>query len=238
MNDLKKMSNSLEETLKDSDLQNLTTDLAETFADSLLNDGILKDIPIIGTIIGLTKSAISFNDRLFIKKLIFFISELKNTDPLERKRLITEIDESEKHKVKVGEKLLYIIDKCEDHVTSKYVAILFKAFLNEEINYNQFLRCSTIINKIFIEDLEQFILMSVDEIQKTRRHYGTEITDFQFSLINCGICATETERVSVRDQDDYKAQEKYVVDGGDTHVYLTDIGTTLKNILNTTANTP
>jgi len=79
MNEIKRLSKSLEETLKDSDLQNVTIDLAETLTDTLIENGVLKDIPIIGSVIGLTKAAISLNDRLLIKKLIYFISELSET---------------------------------------------------------------------------------------------------------------------------------------------------------------
>ena len=232
MNEIKELSNSLESTLKDSDLQNITIDLAETFSDALLEDGLLKDIPIIGTIVGLTKVAISLNERLLIKKLLYFISELNNIDQEKRNKLISEIDNSEKERVKVGEKLLFIIDKSEDHITAKYIAIIFKAFLNEQISYSEFLRCSTIIQKIFIQDLDEFIETKVEDIE-TISKYNNALSDFQNSLITSGICATETERVSIRDQDDYKMDEKYVVEGGSLVVYLTEIGNTLKRVLKT-----
>jgi len=233
MNEINKLSNSLEQTLKDSDLQNVTTDLAESFADTLLNDGLLKDIPIIGTIVGLTKAAISLNDRLLIKKLIYFISGLNDIDQERREKLISEIDNSETQKIKVGEKLLYIIDKSDDHYTAKYIAVLFKAFLNEEISYSQFLRCSTIIQKLLIQDLEQFIETDTKNIEAKITQYDKGISDFQNSLITSGICATDTERVTVRDQDDYKMSDKYVVEGGDLIIYFTDIGHTLKQVLKT-----
>lgn len=235
MNEIKELSNSLEATLKDSDLQNITTDLAETFTDAFLEDGILKDIPIIGTIVGLTKVAISLNERLLIKKLIYFISEFNDIDPEKRNKLISEIDNSEKEKIKVGEKLLYIIDKSEDHITAKYIAITFKSFLNEEISYSEFLRCSAIIQKILIQDLEEFIETPIQHIETKTTKWDSSISDFHNSLITSGICATETESISIRDQDDYKARnEKYIVEGGDMIIYLTQIGNTLKNILTTT----
>lgn len=231
MNEVKKISNSFEQTLKDSDLQNVTVDLAESFSDTLLNDGLLKDIPIIGTIVGLTKTAISLNDRLLIKKLIYFISEINDIDKEKREKLISEIDNSETHKIKVGEKLLYIIDKSDDHLTAKYIAVLFRAFLNEKIDYSQFLRCSTIIQRLLIQDLEQFIDTDVKDIEATYTKWDKGVTDFQNSLIVAGICATATESVSVRDQDDYKMSDKYVVEGGELVVYLTDIGDVLKKVL-------
>ena len=48
MSELNKLSNSLEHTLKDCDLQNVSIGLAEVFTDTLIEDGITKDIPIIG----------------------------------------------------------------------------------------------------------------------------------------------------------------------------------------------
>ncbi len=67
MSELKNISKSLDQTLKNSDLQNVTIDLAEVCADSLMQDGIIKDVPIIGTIIGMIKSAIQIKDHLFLK---------------------------------------------------------------------------------------------------------------------------------------------------------------------------
>jgi hypothetical protein len=232
MNEIKRLSNSLELTLKDSDLQNVTIDLAETFSDALLNDGILKDIPIIGTIVGLTKAALSLNERLIIKKLIYFISELNDIDIEKRNKLISEIDNSEKVQIKVGEKLLYIIDKSEDHITAKYIAVIFKSFLNEEISYSEFLRCSTIVQKMFIQDFEQFIETKISDIEIQITQYDSGLSDFQNSLITSGICSTTIDAVSVRDQDDHEATEKYVVEGGDQIIYLTPIGYSLKKLFN------
>lgn len=231
MNEIKKVSNSLEETIKDSNLQDVTADLAETFTDALLKEGLLKDIPVIGTIIGLTRVTISLNDRLLIKKLIYFISELKTINQEKRKRLIEEIESSEKQRIKVGEKLLYIIDKCDDHTAAKYIAILFSAFLDEDMTYEEFLRGSTIVQRLIVQDLEQFIETKVEELETKITKYDKGITDFQNSLITAGILATHTESVSVRDQDDYKQSDKYVVDGGDQIIYLTDIGYKLKLVL-------
>lgn len=130
MNELNNISNSLEETLKDSDLQGVSINLAETFSDAVLEDGILKDIPLIGTITGLAKATFSLRERLLVKKLIYFITGLKSIDPTERNKMISKVNKSEKYKIKVGEKLLYIIDKCEDHVSSticfRSVSFVFK----------------------------------------------------------------------------------------------------------------
>lgn len=230
MNELHKLSNSFEDTLKDADLQNVTTDLAESFSDTLLSDGILKDIPIIGTIIGLTKTTLSLKDRLLIKKLVYFISELKDINQEKRRELISQIDNSGKEKIKIGEKLLYIVDRAEDHIIAKYIAILFKAFLKEAITYQQFLRGATIIQNLISQDIEQLIDTTIADIER-KDIYENGLTDFQNSLITTGICTTYIEPMSIEKNDDYNISNEYIIIGGDLDVYLTDIGYILKKIL-------
>ena len=228
LNEIKSLSNALENALKDSDLQSVTTDFAETFTDSLLNEGILRDIPILGTIIGLTKATFNLNERLLLKKLIYFLSELQDISVEKRLKLILSIENSEKHKIKVGEKLLYIIDKCDDHITAKYVATLFSSFLNEKITYQDFLRGSTIIQKLFLQDLEQFIATDYKQLERNIPQWDSGLSDFENSLITVGICASYDNPFSVEDQDDYEMSDKYVVTGGDRNIHLTDIGQILK----------
>jgi hypothetical protein len=72
MSELKKLSNSFSQTLKDSDLQNATIGLSEVFVDSLIDDGVARDIPIIGTVIGIGKASMGIKEILFLKKIIYF----------------------------------------------------------------------------------------------------------------------------------------------------------------------
>ena len=231
MNEIKDLSVSFEDTIKDSDLQKVTIDLAETITDSLLNNGLLREIPIIGTIVGLTKASFNISERLFIKKIMYFLSEIRNINVEERNRLISEIENSDKQRIKVGEKLLYILDKCDDHITAKYLAIAFTAFLHKELTYSEFLRCSNVIQKLFIYDLELFINTDVSKLEVYVDSHGSGLSDFQNSLISSGICATEIDGITVDDEDDYESGRRYKVDGGSTYIYLSEIGLKLKNIL-------
>lgn len=157
MKESSELSKSIKTTLTDTDLQNVSADLAETFMDSVIRDGLLKDIPIIGTIVGLGKTTLNIKDRLFIKKLIHFLNEIKDIPIEKRKEMISKIDESEDFGIKIGEKLLYIVDKCDDHEKAKLIAKLFAAFLNEKIDYSDFLRASVVIERSMVDDLMWFV---------------------------------------------------------------------------------
>ena len=228
MNKLKNLSDSFDETIKDSNLAEINADLYEVLIDSFLKDGIVKDIPIIGTILKLSKFSMSLKEHLFLKKIIYFIAELKDISPKDRNKMISELDESKVHRIKVGEKLIYIIDKCEDHVSTEYVAKFFKSFLLNKISYSDFLRCTSIIKNIFIEDFECFVKSENLEREKERNEY---FSDIEMNFVSAGLCGRDNGEISVRDQDDWKASDKYVVVGGRETLFITEIGKKIKDIL-------
>lgn len=236
MNVINDLSDSFEVTIKDTDLQNVTIELAETITDSLYNDGLLREIPIISTLVGLTKVSLTIREQLFMKKILSFLSGIKDVDIEKRKRLISEIEKSDKQKIRVGEKLLYILDKCDDHITAKYLAMIFSAFLKQELTYSEYLRCSNIIQKLFIDDLELFIKTEINKIEVLVDTHRSGLSDFQNYLITSGICVTEMEKYIVNDEEDYESGRSYKVDGGETYIYLTEIGIKLKNILKMESN--
>lgn len=237
MSELNKLSDSLEYTLKDSDLQNVAISLAEVFTDSLIDDGIAKDIPIIGTVIGLGKTAVGIKESLFLKKVIYFISELKLINASKRREMIDKIDRSGKFRIKVGEKLLYIIDKCDDHEKSQVIARLFSAFILEKIRYDEFLRAAFIIDQLMIDDLKWFI----ESGWKNEDGWGhSNHLDYRYgyiklekvgSIATSGLFEIVSPEIRVEDQWDHKAYDKYVVEGSELTVRITDIGNKIKENL-------
>jgi hypothetical protein len=237
MSELNTLSNSLEHTLKDSDLHNVTISLAEVFADSLMEDGVARDIPIIGTVIGLGKTAVGIKESLFLKKVIYFISELRNISATKRHEMIEKIDKSGKFRTKVGEKLLYIIDRCDDHEKSQIIARLFSAFLMETISYEEFLRASHIVDHLMNDDLKWFIESGWENEDnwKYNDHFNYEQgylkIDEVGNIATSGLVEIVSPEIRVEDQWDRKAHDKYIVEGSELSVRITDIGKKIKEIL-------
>lgn len=215
-----KLSQSLEDFLKKDDLSNLAVNFGEVGIDAILENGILKDIPILSSILGGINAIGSVRDALFAKKLVSFLSELSDIPVEQRQNMIDLIDNSNDFKVKVGEKLIYIIEKAEDHYTSKIVAIFFAEFLTEKITYDQFLKVSRIINDMFIGDFLDFASESSDPID----------FDSENTFINTGLVDVYFEPVLVEDNDDYKSYGKYVTSGG-ASLYVTPIGELIRSVL-------
>lgn len=215
-----KLSQSLEDFLKKDDLSNLAVSFGEVGIDAILENGILKDIPILSSILGGINAIGSVRDALFAKKLVSFLSELSDIPVEQRQNMIDLIDNSNDFKVKVGEKLIYIIEKAEDHYTSKIVAIFFAEFLTEKITYDQFLKVSRIINNMFIGDFLDFASESSVPID----------FDSENTFINTGLVDVYFEPVLVEDNDDYKSYGKYVTSGG-ASLYVTPIGELIRSVL-------
>lgn len=151
------ISTSLTETLKNSDLQRAFAGVAEALADTFAEDGLAKELPVIGTIFSLARFGRNVQDRLFMQKLLRFLSELNSVPPRQRTEMISKIEESGESRIEVGEKLLYIVDACEDHAAASIVGCLFLAFLQEKLSYDEFLRASRASRMVGTEDFMVFV---------------------------------------------------------------------------------
>lgn len=221
MSDFSEVKLSLDKTLKNSDLQSLTGNLAEVIFDGALEEGIVKDIPIIGTLLGIGKLSVGVRDSLLLRKIVSFISELNNIPPEKRRKVIEEIDASEKYRIRVGEKLLYIIDKCDDHEKSQLVAKLFAAFINGVMSYAQFLKGASALDHLLPSEIDKFIKEERDFVPLEEAG----------EYIASGLVVIYPPEISVEDQWDYKAGGKYIVEGNELFVSATDVGILVKQVL-------
>jgi hypothetical protein len=129
------------------------SDIAEISIDTLIDNEIVKDIPLIGIISKLLSIGTTINDRLFTKKLLHFLSELENINQNLILKEIQYIDDSQKYSQRVGEKLLEIITRIDSDEKPKIIGRLFKNFLLKKISYSQFLKLSHLVENIFILEL-------------------------------------------------------------------------------------
>lgn len=219
-------SASLAETLKKSDLKDVGVDIAEAILDSTLKDGILKDIPILGSIISVGKTSSKIRDILFLKKLLYFIKEVKDIAPKDREKVISEIDNSDKYRLKIGEKLLYLLDKADDHEKTLLIGKFFRAFLLQEIDYDIFLRGCAVIDKSIIQDLNWFLK---NDWEKLRIEEAGE-------YINWGLFELEPLNIKVKESGFehnpiWEQKTLYSVEGGQLSAIITVIGVKLRQHL-------
>lgn len=145
----------------------IAKDGVEITIDGILKEGLLKEIPVVNTLTACIKTGRTIKDFLFMKKVLSFLHGIKDVAPDKRAEMIDEIDSSDEYKIKVGEKILYILDSCEDYEKAGNIAFFFKVYLQGKISYDDFIRGSSIINRITTADLREFALSKENKIEDT-----------------------------------------------------------------------
>lgn len=221
MEEPNEFSKSLKKTLTDSDFQDLNVSVADTIMDAAINDGLIKEIPIIGIIVGISRTTLNIKERLFVKKLVYFLTEIKDIPKERRNKMISEINNSEQYGVKVGEKLLYIIDKCDDHVKAKLIAKIFATYLNEKISYIDFIKASTVIDRAMISDLMWFIEGDWHELS----------IEESGDVINYGLFEITPISLSIKRSEHMDFDYNFKIEGAVIKTQITDIGRKIREIL-------
>jgi hypothetical protein len=144
-------------TIKYSDLQGLSENLLEFGLDEILKDGVLKDLPVFGLFFNSFKTYLSIKDKIFAKKILHFILEIRTIPISQRSEMISKIEKEEKYRNKVGETILLLLDKISNFEKCGMIGVLFNSYLDGQLSYSDFLRGVNAIEKVFVDDIIWFL---------------------------------------------------------------------------------
>lgn len=140
------------------EIMSLVADIGEVTLDSFMQDGIIKDLPIVGSFFSAIKISGDIRDRIFVEKLKSFIENIDKNQKWRDKFS----DEEECNKI--SKQLLYIVDSCDDDDKLKLIGMAFNCLVNGEINKDDFFYTVNIISKSFYPFLR--MLLDIDESDK------------------------------------------------------------------------
>jgi len=144
------MNEQLITILKSKDLSSVTMDLVEAVLDNQITDELMKEVPILKSLIALKNIYSSISDRIFIKKATNVLLELSDVSWKERIELTRELDN--KHSTG-AERILMSIDKLETIEKCKVFGRLCKLRAYKNIFVEDFLRLTKVIQDAFLDDL-------------------------------------------------------------------------------------
>lgn len=139
--------------VKSDQIKEITKDLTEVAIDTFFNDGILKDIPVVGTFFNLYNLSQNISNSFFTKKILKFLFELSSISNKERLNFIEQLD-NENESAKIGEKLLIIVNKLDDVDKATILGRLFKLTIERKIEMQTFMRLSYMVDRAYLEDLK------------------------------------------------------------------------------------
>ena len=141
------IEDSLWETITDPSI-NITFDLTEIIVDKVLDEGVLRDLPIVNAIKSIVEAGFSIRDRLFLRKLFLFMK----SSSVDRNsfKYIKFMDKIKKDNMKneLTQYLIELIDKTTDQIKIPIFSKLFDSIIEKELNWSEFYYLSICLNNL------------------------------------------------------------------------------------------
>ena len=147
------LEGALVRSIDSTSLRDLTVGIAEAALDQFLDAGIVKDIPILGTLIRLRTSIGLVRDHVFTKKVARFFIGLSEIDPAERSRFLKGIQERHETQ-KLGETLLLLLDRLDDFAKPDLLAKVFRAYIQQGFDLTTFRRLAAVVDRLPLDAYE------------------------------------------------------------------------------------
>lgn len=190
------LAQSMEQTMEIGNLS-MITDVGEAIMDSALDDGILKDIPILGSIVGAGKCIKNISDVLFTNKLIAFLTGLKDVGAEERKAAILKWEDDAKYRMRVGEALLNMINRCDDTQKAQWLSKLFYELVLKQQKSELFMRSEKVLSAMSVMDVMSFLDLPQSTYENLSLEKGEPYANSGLYRINApnGYVAVEVLRI-------------------------------------------
>lgn len=151
------------ESIFNESLADTVTDIAEIGIDSILSEGLLKDLPIFSVLIGSVRTVRSIQERNMLRNTAIFLDTI-NSKKMEAEKLNQYKAKLQDEKVAEKElgRVLILLNQYVDNIKSRMLGVVFWKYVNGEYTWNKFCELADIVSSVFIDDIEY-----LDEIAKS-----------------------------------------------------------------------
>ena len=145
----------LKETLFSQNYE-IVAEYAEIGIDALLDNEVLKEIPVVGTLSSLCKIGYNLHERNLIKQTLAFITEF-NSNSISQEKLDEHREKLEgnpKEAEKELSRVLIILGKQIDQIQSQVLGSFYAAYIKGAISWEKFCELSEANRRMFISDYQ------------------------------------------------------------------------------------
>ncbi|EJL6474633.1 TPA: hypothetical protein SLZ51_003540, partial [Vibrio cholerae] len=125
--------------------------------DSLLDNEIIKTVPIVNLMLFGNNLTSSIKNQLLLKKILLFINSQSDLSTEKRDDFLLQLESNPKEKIRIGEKLILVLDQADDMSKPELIGELFKAFVAQEFDFEIFSRLVDGVNRVPISALSDFL---------------------------------------------------------------------------------
>lgn len=137
--------------------QNFLADNIEVTIDTLLDNDIIREIPILGSSINIIRGIQSIHNQAYLNKLKLFIEKVGHINDDLKQRLISESKKSENSRAKFGDAIFTTLEQSDSTLKIEYMAIVFEAFLKEDLGETDLRQICHIIRNTFSDELKDIV---------------------------------------------------------------------------------
>ena len=215
---------SFKETIFNENTIEVFTDMGEVCVDTLLEEGIVKSIPLLNVVYNLAQVGLQLRERKFIRHTQAFIEGF-NKGELSKEKIrdyCESLDNDSKKAEKELGRIIFVLDRNIEEEKSKILGLLFKSYISKKIDWIQFCELVEVTDKLFIRDIK--ILL---EFYKNNISYDfNNDENYRFArLSSIGL-------VTIQKAKDYVENETLVYNLNQD-IKLTSIGEKYCTIINT-----
>ena len=160
--------------IADKGMMDMLADLGEGALDLALDEGALKEIPVVGSLVKLYKIGMGVKEHLFLKKLLRFLHQLYSVSDEDRERFREHLSENPKFRNNVGEKIILLLERADEMEKADLIGKAFAAYLQGRIDYEQFMKMAAGIDRGLMSDLLQLARMDKSYL-RTEEQWGTNL---------------------------------------------------------------
>lgn len=149
------LDRTLKETLVKADLAGAILDLGEIGMDTLLQDGVWKEVPILKSVLAIGKTLGGVRDYFFAKRLLAFLKSFSELTAEERRDLVARLDRDEAFGHYAGERLLDLLSRLDDERKPELIAKALKRYAAGRVSASQLQRVYYAVERLHLCDLDE-----------------------------------------------------------------------------------
>lgn len=134
----------------------LLQNVGEVGIDAFLENGVLKDIPLLGSIVGVFKLSKSISDGLLLAKVKRFTENLGSISQEEKDRFNESLEDKETFS-RASRMVLHYLNNCDSEQKAEMLGYIFGRRIAGDLSESTFKKFSSLIGRMNTNDLRDFV---------------------------------------------------------------------------------
>lgn len=153
------------------EVTDFATNIGEVALDCFLKDGPVREIPVIGSLLGLFRGYRSVRDQVFVLKLARFILFSPSIEPEKRRKFKERLAQDKEFARDTATHLTLVLERLDAIEKAFLLARIFGSLIEGRIDESQMRRLSTALDRALVADLFALRDFVRDRKPLSREHY-------------------------------------------------------------------